>query len=377
MDDSSINKGGLVRTLTVNDPSIKRKKIVLNANLLYIPIVDGMLLYTGLYLVPEMWWIFLAIVPILTVAILVSYMFLKRVLGSSFYPVSVYSNGVDFPQFLFNKLIGRPSFMRKEDIVSIWTNDLSNAPQVEETRGYMTLSFKTSTARVYETGIRSRPEIESVVEWIERNWELPVESGNPSRSVPSHQTPRSRQNILTVQKFCSRCGKASDGTLSFCPHCGTNFDQAPKGSPADHRWQSTNEAANNPHQRPPADTYPTGPVEYPSQYSQVGYGQMTYPNDKDPRFAFILGLALGFLGFMGIGHIYMGKVVKGLILLIVGGFLAMFSLVAISMLFGPSEFELSVRMVTTAIMSVPYLLLQLWQAFDAPKPEKRGPGRRY
>ena len=49
-EDSSINKGGLVRTLTVNDPSIRRKKIVLNANLLYIPIVDGMLLYTGLYL---------------------------------------------------------------------------------------------------------------------------------------------------------------------------------------------------------------------------------------------------------------------------------------------------------------------------------------
>lgn len=63
-------------------------------------------------------------------------------------------------------MIGRPAFMRKEDVISIWTNDLSNTPRVEETRGYMALSFKTSTARVYETGIRSSPEIESVVEWI-------------------------------------------------------------------------------------------------------------------------------------------------------------------------------------------------------------------
>ena len=327
-DDSSINKGELVRTLTVNDPSIRRKKIVLNANLLYIPIFDGMLLYTGLYLVPEMLMIFLAIVPIMTVGILVSYLLVRSVLGRSFYPVSIYSNGVDFPQFLFNKLIGRPAFMRKEDIVTIWTNDLSNAPRVEEMRGYMTLSFKTSSAKVNETGIRSRPEIESVVEWIERNWGLPVESGTPSRSVPSHQTLQPRQNISTVQKFCSQCGRSSDGTLYFCPYCGTNFVQAPnqtKESPVDDRLQVPNEPAYDPYQRPLTDTYPTSPVENSSQYSQVEYGQMTYPNDKNPRFAFILGLALGFLGFMGIGHLYMGKVVKGLILLIVGGFLAMFS----------------------------------------------------
>ena len=101
----------------------------------------------------------------------------------------------------------------------------------------------------------------------------------------------------------------------------------------------------------------------PSQY---------YPeeNAKDPRKALVFAAVMGFLGFMGIGHLYMGKILKGIVLLIVGGFFAMFSLVMILDIFEPSEYSITAQVLTAALFTAPYLLLQIWQIFDAPKPKK-------
>lgn len=70
---------------------------------------------------------------------------------------------------------------------------------------------------------------------------------------------------------------------------------------------------------------------------------------------------------MGIGHIYMRKVVKGIALMIIGGFLALLLLASIILIFAPDDFPIEVKVVTAMMLSAPLLLLYLWQVLDAPK----------
>jgi hypothetical protein len=79
---------------------------------------------------------------------------------------------------------------------------------------------------------------------------------------------------------------------------------------------------------------------------------------------------LGLLGVMGLGHIYMGKIVKGLVLFVVGGFMALMSLVSIYLISQPSEFSLAVNIISAAMFTVPFLALLIWQILDAPKPRR-------
>lgn len=93
-------------------------------------------------------------------------------------------------------------------------------------------------------------------------------------------------------------------------------------------------------------------------------------NVKDPRKALVFAVVMGFLGFMGIGHLYMGKVLEGIALFLVGGFFALLSLVTILDIFEPSEYSITAQVLTAALFTAPYLLLQIWQIFDAPRPKK-------
>jgi hypothetical protein len=158
--------------------------------------------------------------------------------------------------------------------------------------------------------------------------------------------------------------------LYFCPYCGKVFDepvpvpivtptpQAPVVPPAQPTYQEQ-------YQRPPEPQW-SRPPELPySKPSPSAYDSWT----RDQSRAFKIGLGLGFLGFMGLGHLYMGKKVRGLLLFLAGGFLAAISLTA-WLTVRDSEYSMAVNVVTAMVLSVPFLALQVWQAFDAPKPPK-------
>jgi len=362
INDASVNKGGLVKTLSVSDPSIKRKKIVLNASLLDIFITNGVFLYTGIFLVPSMFYIFLAMVPIMTVAILFTYILLKSVLGRSFHPVNIYSNGIEFPDFLFNRIAKRPIFLRREDIESAWVRGFSGEGR-PEMKGFVTLGFKTRRGKLNDTGARNRAEVESAIEWMERNWRLTVERKGmyPAAATPS--TARFTHNVTVQTTYCPQCGRPSDEGFSFCPQCGASF-KGPFSLEAEASKTKGNippASSYNPYQRGPSDRY----IE-PS----FGYTTPAYQNGKSPKKAFLLGLGLGFLGIMGMGHLYMDKAIRGVVLFIIGGFLASLSLYSWISSLEMTEYSIGIRVFTSLVMSAPYIILQLWQSFDAPKPKK-------
>lgn len=112
--------------------------------------------------------------------------------------------------------------------------------------------------------------------------------------------------------FCSHCGKevASTGT-NFCPNCGQSLT-----------------------------------------------GQVTpnYNPYKNPTTAALIAIIGGIFGFMGIGHIYAGKIGKGIIILVGGIILFAVGLLTLSFFFG---------FVAGIPLLIIYFVIWIWQIFDA------------
>jgi len=88
--------------------------------------------------------------------------------------------------------------------------------------------------------------------------------------------------------FCSKCGSESDDDTKFCPKCGValNKDSVEQ--------QSTIDSKNN-----------------DSEFQRK-------PEWKSEGTTLILTIVLGIFGFGGIGHIYLGNITRGIVILIVG-----------------------------------------------------------
>lgn len=109
------------------------------------------------------------------------------------------------------------------------------------------------------------------------------------------------------------------------------------------------------------------------------------PSKKSEAGAAILAVALGFIGILGAGHLYVGKVTKGLVLLFVGLTLALVSGLSLMIGFFSLPFlvpyetfpELAiprwigVLLLTALVSGLIYFGLWIWQSFDAYKGAQR------
>jgi hypothetical protein len=85
--------------------------------------------------------------------------------------------------------------------------------------------------------------------------------------------------------------------------------------------------------------------------------------------AAILALGPGLFGLMGLGHIYVRALAKGLVLLIIGAVLGLFTWVLIIDLFLLSPLDMGPNgaglIGAVALFSLIFFPLWLWQAYDA------------
>src|SRR6266487_2256014 len=132
-------------------------------------------------------------------------------------------------------------------------------------------------------------------------------------------------------KFCSNCGEKLDPNAEGkCPKCGVDL--------------------------------------------QVGYVQQTpvveqLPH-KSPRTAALIALIGGLFGLPGIGHIYVGKVGRGIVILIIGIILyALVALVATSIFNGQRPIGMEWLIIIGIIIG--YFVLFIWQIFKAKKLAKK------
>ena len=422
-------RGIPLKTLEVSDPNIRGKKTVVRA----IPFAYLLVIATMTYLAvftfkndPSLQWDYLFLAVIMTFLYFAVFIFMHSILGNSGQKIVFYDNGVGFPAFLWNRIRGRKGFVHKDQIISIRGTFLTQQNAVSG--AVSELRFHTKNGKSYTTGPRINTDIQMISEWIESTWKLNVERvGGPSRLVPAP----SKVPVVTggQARTCIGCGYSFPNQIGFCPSCGRMAsneagpidrpvaemvpEQPPvlaEPLPAPYQYQQPqpqsqcppvqrNQYGQEPPSVPQSQCPPVQRNQYrqelppvQSQYAPVyqsqyatpqypavpipnpAYGQYMYqqidPYAKNPRVATILAAAMGLLGMMGIGHLYMKKYVKGMVLLMVGGFLAIMSLVSIMMLFTPDQFSFGVHFMATVLMSAPFLLLYLWQVFDAPKPKK-------
>ena len=405
--DRIINKGEQVRTLSVNDPSMKRKKLIVKVSLLDFVIINGVLLYTASALGLDFQSAFLIALPVLNVAIALEYIFLSYALGKGFDPITVYSNGIQFPERAFLKMIRRPSFVRSDEISSIRVHDFSCSGRSNEFAGHSYLSLTNRKGKRYDTGPRLSSEMDPTIDWMEINWGLNIRAQEPRRASPAtipvhgHEHRATKIPASFAPRYCPNCGKQCDYSLNFCTSCGRMLDQdmvrhtvvheAPPvpSVPFQDRYTRTNDVPrkmdvydgltqyNAPpsHQAPAQDPYmrastPSQPYYNPPQHGVPPAQHQIGLDGKNPRKASILALVFGFLGIMGIGHFYMGKDIKGIVLFLAGGFFAVLSLAAFVVVLTDTEGPSLARIAAALVLSAPFLLTQIWQVFDAPKPKK-------
>jgi len=164
-------------------------------------------------------------------------------------------------------------------------------------------------------------------------------------------------------KSCPDCGSSIGDDAKFCGVCGKKI------------WGSGSSGAG---QQPPQQGWYQSPPDYGGyQAPPPGYGGYQAPTPgynpyaprKDSGTAAILGL-LGFFGLCGIGQMYVGRVGRGLLILILG---ILILVAPLAILFADvysysgSTYDSGVwnYMLVSGIMLVVYLVFFIWQILDA------------
>jgi len=129
--------------------------------------------------------------------------------------------------------------------------------------------------------------------------------------------------------YCIKCGAHMSERDSFCNSCGT----------------------------------PAGGGSNSNQYQYQGQGRPTYYHkEKDIGIALILGFFIN-----GLGHIYLGKVAKGLGIMVICFSIGMINATIIFNSFSLTNgyYEFSNLIVPMLIMSFVSFIIWIWQLYDA------------
>jgi len=114
--------------------------------------------------------------------------------------------------------------------------------------------------------------------------------------------------------FCENCGHAIRLGTKFCGSCGNPITET----------ETPIQGTNQSHSEPP-----------PKQNVNSGKVLQRPPEWKSMGVTMVLTVVLGIFGLGGIGHLYLGKIIKGIVLLIVGiilaiiGWLTIFGLIVL------------------------------------------------
>lgn len=270
----------------------------------------------------------------------IGFLVLQSALGRSTRPFTVHHRGVHLHQFPFDRLVKRQGSIARQDISTIEVLMMPpRGGRQEVLLGHMT--FKTTSGKVSSSGERRIEDLREVASWMEREWGIivterelraggrPGSSSTPlpkARKVPATApTPggaQSRTMVLPQMAFCPSCGGGVVQGSRFCPACGHQF----------------------------------GPSVRPTDL--VG--------GKSPRTALLLGFLPGLIGFMGLGHMYVGKKAMGALLLVVGTVLALFALATMVMVLDPAYSANGVGgLVVAAVFNVIFLTALVWSSVDA------------
>lgn len=175
----------------------------------------------------------------------------------------------------------------------------------------------------------------------------------PEDDLPARESSLYRTfSILLIEAtslpFCDQCGKPISSDAMFCPDCGRKVQTRTP---------------------PPASSRPAPPPAPETAPHTV----ITIMESKSPGIAALLGLLIG-IGVFGIGHIYVGRIRRGIVLLVVSLAIHV-PLVMAAVLLIPSLFlsreTFGALFIGIVVLGLVNLGLWIWQGYDAYKLAKQ------
>jgi len=175
-------KGVLVRTIESTDPMAPRKKLVLLAEWISLPLIAMIML--GLLLLTEIesneyWYVFVIILCGVLPMEAITMLYVANQFHAQTEPINIYSNGVEAYSSIINKLRGVDGFLHKSDLVGIELRDVSvNAQGKRDYDRSITLELNDGKRRLI--GVRAREVATEATRTMSLMWSLPIEDA-PTR----------------------------------------------------------------------------------------------------------------------------------------------------------------------------------------------------
>lgn len=145
--------------------------------------------------------------------------------------------------------------------------------------------------------------------------------------------PKSESEMNSNVAYCGKCGQKVDGTIYFCPKCGSQINQS-DSKRIENNYQNSHSQSN-------ANSRLQRPAEW-----------------KSESITLLLSILLGLFGIQGVGHMYVGKIVKGVVILIGSFVLFIVAIVLVLTIVG-------------AVIGIPliiiYIVMFIWQILDSRK----------
>ena len=351
------DKGIVIREIGASWERAKGMRLVLRVDLAVSIIMPIVLFFFYGNLFGYSYWSTILLPSLLFVMAMLALLVLQFVFIRTIGSITVYSNGIQFPRAIIHKLSRRSNFVPRRNIAVVEV--VQSSPNQGNVRGdYLIFNVRDDGGRTYWSGPRARNDVTAVGDYFRKEWQVKVEwkgaESKPSApSTTSYSAPNPPYRSEGARKipvepapnlFCPNCGAQASPSNEFCPMCGHK-----SGAPV---------ARYAPTYAPPP---PPAPPQVQERSPLPTYMQ------KSPRLAFLLALIPGMFCIMGLGHFYVRKRARGLVLLIVGFFLGLLAWVSLSMVFSESEYDPIIYLITTMIFWAPFIAILLWSAFDASK----------
>lgn len=188
-------------------------------------------------------------------------------------------------------------------LISKRVGDLSRLEHIKETIENNKQLYDSD--RNYVDGLIKNHLLSNENKTVENTSQKNDESENISKDNAKNETK-------IQETFCGNCGDLMNKDNDFCPKCGTGKKlQNESFCPKCGNKIFGNNSCSNCNTQYRANTNPTRqrPVEWKSEGTTL-----------------ILTIVLGIFGLGGIGHIYLGNITRGIVILIVGIILLVFSI---------------------------------------------------
>lgn len=201
-----------MRTLEVSDPKARIKR-----NLFWVIIVGSFVAITIMILF-EIWlgafsveMIALIALVLYTMEVLID-LFLLSTKGRSLKPVKIYSGGIEFPKFAFDRLLGKKTFVPKTDIAEASVGGLYGSTL---SSGF---TVRTLQNKKHYSGERADQDVRSALEFMRKEWGIKL-VGMPESTARKIGFETMDDQPYTPS-FCPGCGARMNPDYEFCPQCG-------------------------------------------------------------------------------------------------------------------------------------------------------------